>query len=241
METSLHRELKRFYADRDSRFEVTAGPYRIDVVSGERFIEIQHGHLAAIRDKVRRLLEEHPVVVVKPVIVRKEIIRQARRGGPVVGRRKSPKQGRLLDVFHELVHFTRVFPHPRLTLDVPLVDIEEWRYPGHGRRRRWRADDHLVENQRLVRVHEVYRLRTAADLAGLLPGRLPKTFHTGELAEALGLPRWIAQRICYCLRQTGAAREVGKRGNALLYQLAHRRRALCGLTLAEAFPDQAVA
>ena len=40
------------------------------------------------------------------------------------------------DLFDDLVHFTRVFPHRRLTLEVPLVDIEEWRYPGHGRRRR---------------------------------------------------------------------------------------------------------
>ena len=30
------------------------------------------------------------------------------------------------------VHFTRVFPHRRLTLEVVLIEIEEWRYPGHG-------------------------------------------------------------------------------------------------------------
>ena len=46
----------------------------------------------------------------------------------------------MLDLFEELVHFTRVFPHPRLTLEVVLVEIEEWRYPGHGRRRRWRRE-----------------------------------------------------------------------------------------------------
>ena len=44
-------------------------------------------------------------------------------------------RGTFVDLFDELVHFTRVFPHPRLALEVVLVEIEEWRYPGHGRRR----------------------------------------------------------------------------------------------------------
>ncbi len=43
-------------------------------------------------------------------------------------KRLSPKRGTILDLFDDLVHFMRVFPHKRLTLEVPLVDIEEWRY-----------------------------------------------------------------------------------------------------------------
>ena len=115
-------------------------------------------------------------------------------------------------------YFTRVFPHRRLTLDVPLIDIEEWRYPGHGRRRRWRAGDHQVEDQKLVSVREVHRLRTAADLGRLVRRPLPSPFHTGHLAQALGVDRWIAQRIAYCLRKMGSVRQIGKLGNALLYE-----------------------
>ncbi len=44
-------------------------------------------------------------------------------------------------------------------------------------------------------------------------------FHTGQLAEALGAQRWVAQRIAYCLRKMGAANQVGKQGNAWLYEL----------------------
>lgn len=57
METSLHRDLKTVYADQDAQFEVPLGQYRIDVVNGCELVEIQHGALAAIRDKVRELLE----------------------------------------------------------------------------------------------------------------------------------------------------------------------------------------
>jgi len=224
METSLHRDLKSRYANHQACFEVPLGKYRIDVVSGGRLVEIQHGSLSAIRDKIQNLLDSHRVIVVKPIVVRKTLIKQAAKGGEVIGRRKSPKQGHVLDLFDELVHFTRVFPHRRLTLDVPMVEIEEWRYPGHGRRRRWRENDFQVEDQKLVAVGETHRLRTAADLVKLIDCQLPSPFHTGHLAEAMKIDRWIAQRITYCLRKMGAVEQAGKQGNAWLYQFAKRCR-----------------
>lgn len=219
METSLHRQLKEIYADGESQLEAPLEDFRIDVVCGGELVEIQHGSLAAIRDKVAKLLKTHRVLVVKPIVSCKWIVRQDARGGRVLGRRRSPKQGSVLDVFHELVYFTRVFPHANLSLEVPLVEIEEWRYPGHGRRRRWRANDHQVEDQKLLRVHRVHRLRSGNDLLGLLPARLPSPFHTGHIADRCGISRWFAQRIAYCLRKMNLVQEAGKAGNARLYQL----------------------
>ncbi len=224
METSLHRQLKQRYARGRAGTEVRLGKYRIDVVSRGTLVEIQHGSLAAIRDKVADLLTEHRVLVVKPIVARKLLIKQDAKGGNVVSRRKSPKRGRLLDVFDELVYFTRVFPHPRLSLEVVLVDVEEWRYPGHGRRRRRRDRDHQIEDQRLVEVHEVHRFRRAADLLKLIPPRLPSPFHTGHLAELLEIDRPVAQRIAYCLRKIGAFELVGKQGNALMYRCVRGKR-----------------
>ena len=108
---------------------------------------------------------------------------------------------------------------------MPLVDVEEWRYPGHGRRRRWRRNDFQVEDQKLVAVRATYRLQTIADLAELVRCPLPKPFHTGHLAESLQVHRGVAQRIAYCLREMGAVREMGKQGNARLYQFARKKRA----------------
>jgi hypothetical protein len=220
METSLHRQLKALYAGPDARTEQRVAGYRIDAIRESQLIEIQHGGLAAIRTKIATLLDEHQVLVVKPIVVRKQIVRLARRGGKVITSRLSPKQGNVLDLFHELVYFTRVFPHPRLTLQALLVEVEERRYPGHGRRRRWRKDDFLVEDQRLVAVVGVHQFQVATDLHALLPTELPQPFHSGHLASALGVRRWVAQRIVYCLRQTGAAETCGKAGNAVLYQRA---------------------
>lgn len=229
METSLHRDLKALYAKGRSRLEVPLGDYRIDVMTARgRLVEIQHGSLASIRDKIHNLLDNYNVLVVKPIIARKILIKQDSKGGQVVDRRLSPRRGTILDIFDELVYFTRVFPHRRLTLEMPLIEIEEWRYPGHGRRRRRRESDFLVEDQRLLCVSETYRLRNARDLSrlvtgNLISGPLPRPFHSGHLADALHVRRWVAQRIVYCLRKIGSTRQVGKSGNSRLYEFAGRK------------------
>ncbi|HEY3391109.1 MAG TPA: hypothetical protein VGK58_00225 [Lacipirellulaceae bacterium] len=218
METTLHRELKQRYVTEGALVEQRVGRYRIDVVRGKELVEIQLASLSAIRDKIAALVKDHRVLVVKPIIAGKFLVKRRRAGGRIVSRRRSPKRRTLLDLFEELVHFTRVFPHRRLTLEVPLVEIEEWRYPGHGRRR-WRRDnDHQVEDQRLLHVLEVHRFHVAADLCRMLPESLPQPFHTGQMAEGLGVERWIAQRMAYCLRRTGAIQSVGKLRGAWLYE-----------------------
>lgn len=219
METSLHRALKQFYATDGSATEVRLGRYRIDVVRGDELVEIQHGSLAAIRDKIRTLADEHDVRVVKPIIVRKTLVKRARKNGPVVGRRTSPKRGVIVDLFDELIYFRRVFPHPRVVLDAVLVDVEEWRYPGIGRKRWRRPNSFLIEDQKLLEVHEVRSFRTGDDLAALLPTTLPKPFHSGHVAAELEIARSFAQRIVYCLREMAIARQVGKAGNTRLYEL----------------------
>jgi hypothetical protein len=220
MESSLHKQLKDLYADDGASVEHKLGRYRIDVVCDGELIEIQHGSLAAIRDKVADLTTDHRVLVVKPIIVRKRLVKMKSQGGRVVDRRLSPKRGSVLDLFDELVYFTRVFPHPNLTLEVLLVDIEEWRYPGHGRRRYRRKNDHIVEDQKLVKLHEAHRFHTDRDLLKMIPSDLPDPFHTGHLAEAMDIPRTKAQQIAYCLRKTAALEDCGKQVNARLYRRA---------------------
>lgn len=220
METSLHRQLKETFRLPDSDIEVKVGRYRIDVVNDGRLVEIQQSGLSAIRDKVANLLKKrYEVDVIKPLITRKRLIKLNKRAGSVVDARWSPKRGTILDLFDELVYFTRVFPHRNLNLIVPLVEVEETRFPGHGRRRRWRKSDFEVEDRRLVKVERIFSFQTAADLHRLLPTQLSTPFGTAELAAGLQVPRWQAQRIAYVLRKVGGSKQIGKKGNAVLYEL----------------------
>ncbi|PQO36805.1 hypothetical protein C5Y96_06460 [Blastopirellula marina] len=218
METSLHKALKAHYAGKKAETEVRLGRYIIDAVARGQLIEVQWSGLAAIRDKIRELCDNHKVRVVKPIVARKKVVRRDKKGGQIVSARYSPKRCDVYSVFEELVHFTNVFPHENLTLEIPLVEIEEIRYPGHGKRRRKRENDFVVEDQTLTEIVSAHRFRKASDLLKLLPAGLPKQFHTGDVAAGLQRPRWIAQKMVYTLRKTGALGIVGKEGNAILYQ-----------------------
>ena len=221
METTLHRQLKEKFREPGSEIEVKLGRYRIDVVNGQRLMEIQRSGLSSIRDKIGKLLKDgYTVDVVKPLVSRKRLIKLNRKDGKEVDRRWSPLRGTILDLFDELIYFTRVFPHPNLTLITPLIQIEEIRYPGHGKRRRRRAGDFVVGDRMILEMEDAHTFRTVHDLHLLLPSDLPKVFDTQQLANGLGVPRHQAQRIAYVMRKTGAAIETGKQGNSILCRLA---------------------
>ncbi|MCE2793311.1 MAG: hypothetical protein ACK493_14295 [Planctomycetota bacterium] len=219
METTLHRQLKLAFAGPKSKFEQRLGRYRIDVVTGRRLIEIQHSSLAAIWRKCAELLErKHRLDIIKPLVVRKRLVKLTGPGGQIVDQRWSPYRGTIFDIFEELLYFRRVFPHPQLRLIVPLLDVEEIRFPGHGRRRRWRQNDFQVADRSYTTWHGCEVFERAEDLLRLLPPELPPVWDTGLLARQAGVSRGVAQRVAYVLREIGAVCQQGKRGNAWLYQ-----------------------
>lgn len=222
MESSLHRQLKLFYGGHVDDVEVQVDGYRIDAVVRGRLFEIQQASLSALRDKVRDLLERHRVVVVKPLISRKLLIRRDEPGGEIVSTRFSPIRESVFHLFEDLVHFVTVFPHPRLTLEVVLTEQEEHRITRARRRRR--GPDYRVQDRLLTQIVSTTKLKTTADLRRLLPASLPPSFTTGDLASHAQIPRWLAQKMAYCLRKTGAIELLGKQRNALLYGIARKRR-----------------
>ena len=75
-----------------------------------------------------------------------------------------------------------------------------------------------MARRQLIEVVDRQRFSSTDDLWDLAPGELPEVFTTKELAEAMDQPRWLAQKLAYCLREAGAIAIVGKAGNALEYQ-----------------------
>jgi hypothetical protein len=225
MELSLHRQLKALYENDSSETEAWVGEYRIDVIdhTAKRLVEIQSADLAALRSKTRRLLHVgHHVWIVKPLAARKFLVTRDKNGTAVISQRWSPTRETFYHVFLELVHFMTVFPHPRLTVEILLTIQEEQRISRPPRR--WKGKNYRVADRLLMSVEERHELRTIHDLRRLLPEQLPQSFTTEDLAKNAGIPRWLAQKVAYCLRKSEAVQLAGKRGNALLYELPKRRR-----------------
>ena len=177
--------------------------------------EIQTGSFSPLKRKLERLLESHRVVLVHPIAITRHIVKLPERVDEEATRRRSPKKGALVDVVDPLVSIPHLLEHPRFELEAVLIEEEELRrFDPSGVRRRggWR-----VVGRRLVRVLEQHRFSVAADLLALLDTPLPDEFTTRDLADLLGTRRALAQKLAYCLRESGQIEICGKQGNALLY------------------------
>ncbi len=214
METSLHRSLKQYYYTPGAELEAAVDGCRVDVLRGDLIVEVQTCSLSALARRLPKLLENHRVLVVKPITRRKLLVWHKRRGGPESSRRLSPKRGRLIDVFVELVHLARLFQHPNLAIYLVLIDEEEHRVRRAGSRRGCVVCDRCLTAVRFSR-----RLAAATDLLALLPEPLPAEFTTRDIARLLNVTPWFARAVAYTLRHSGAASACGRtRSGHILYR-----------------------
>ena len=216
-EGPLHQALKDLYLTANAEQEVTVGTFVADVRAGDDVIyEIQTGSFAPIRRKLAALVEHHRVVLVHPIAAIRYIVKLPESEDAEATRRRSPKRGSVAGIVRELVSIPHLLGHPNFEVEVVLTEEDEVRVfdPGRVRRRRgWR-----VVSRELTAVVDRYRLRCPEDLFSLVQGPLPDAFTTAELAAAMAEPRWLAQKLAYCLRESGAVEICGKSGNALVYR-----------------------
>ncbi len=213
-ESSLHAALKAWYAQPGDLIEADVDGYVIDLARGDLLIEIQTGNFTALRRKLTGIVEGHRVRVVYPIPVERYIVRIA-NDGEALSRRKSPKRGRIEALFTEMVRMPRLALHPNFSLEVALVREETiWRDDGQGS---WRRKGWSIADRRLLEVVEQIVFDSPADYRRLLPESLVEPFTARDLATAAGLPRALAGKMAYTLREMGQLTPIGKRGRSLLY------------------------
>jgi hypothetical protein len=211
-EKPLHAALKAYYAQPGDRFEVPVDQFHIDLVRGDLLVEFQTAGFGAMRRKLDALLPNHPVRLVHPIAETKWIVKLDRTGTKELYRRKSPKKGCVDDLFEELVSLPTLLANENFSLEVLMIHEEDVRREDRRRRKSWRRHE-----RRLLEVTDRWVFQSPEDLADLLPQNLPEPFTTADLAEQLGRPRWLTQKMAYCLRESEVLSVTGKQGNALLY------------------------
>jgi hypothetical protein len=133
-------------------------------------------------------------------------------------RRKSPKHGRVEQVFKELVYIPGLISSENFTLEVLLIREEEVRRFDRSKARGWRRKGWVTHERRLLEVVDRRIFCSPLDLFGLLPASLAETFTVPELAKISGQPDWLARKMVYCLKALGLVAADGKRGRAILYK-----------------------
>ena len=120
-EHSLHSAIKDWYSLPNDRFEVKIDGFIIDIQRGDLLIEVQTKSFHAIKRKLSSLVENHQVRLVYPIPERKWIIRIT-ESGESVSKRKSPRRGKLVDLFYELVSIPNLIARENFSLEVLMIE-----------------------------------------------------------------------------------------------------------------------
>jgi hypothetical protein len=220
-ESSLHASLKLLVAEPGDRFEVRVAGKVADILkpSGD-IVEIQTQAFGKLRSKLTAFRPEHRVKVVYPIAIERIIFTLDPKTGDVLSRRKSPKRGKIEDIFEELVYYPDILSISGLSLEILLVHLEEVRIKdGRGS---WRRKGVSIHDKRLVDVEERRILKKPADILSLLPPDLPGEFTSADIAGLLGRNRRLGGAVAYVLARSGLSEAVGKQGRLILYRLKKR-------------------
>jgi hypothetical protein len=218
-EYSLHTEIKEWYKVSGDELEVKVEDFIVDIVRDKLLIEIQTGNFSAVKKKLIKLLlnKNNQVRLVYPIAKLKWIVHVS-GSGEFVRRRKSPKKGKLIDIFYELVHTPSLIKDRNFSLEVLLIEEEELRCnDGRGS---WRRRGVSVKDRKLLKVFDRIVFEDSRDFQMFLPKELDDYFTNKVLALKLGISVKLAQKITYCLRKMSAISIADKKGNELLFQVS---------------------
>ena len=216
-EKPLHASLKQWYARPGDQFEVAVDGFVIDIVRDDLLIEIQTGNFSAIKSKLNKLVHSHRVRLIYPIVQEKWIVRLATNKSGAAVRRKSPKKGRLEDLFWELVSVPQLLSNPNFSFEVLMIRQEEVRR--YETKRKWRHKGWVIERRQLLEVLDRRVFGQSADWLWFLPDGLD-SFTTIDLATRMNTRRDLAQKVAYCLREGRMIDLIGRRGRANLYRVA---------------------
>lgn len=215
-EFSLHAEIIQHLAQPGDQLEAKLDGYFIDILRGERIIEVQTRNLGKLVRKTHSLAKSHPVEVIYPIQQHKTITRISAEGEQV-SKRKSPKSGRLVDVFDELVNAPTLITPKNISLKILLIEGEEvWKDDGKGS---WRRKGWSIYERRLTGIRGERVFSSPADLLALLPRALPSPFTNAQLAKLLKIRSRLAGKITYTLRKMELLTIVDRQGKAYLFEV----------------------
>ncbi len=216
-EHSLHSEIKRIYSLPGDVLEAKLDNYIVDILREGLVIEIQTKNFSAIKKKVGALIKAHQVRLVYPISENKWIS-YLNKDNITFNRRKSPRRGKLTDLFRELVRIPDMLGEENFSLEVLFIDEEEIRCnDGKGS---WRRRGASIKERRLIRVNDRILFQNKRDYLKILPNNLNEFFTNKEFAKSIKIPVWTARQITYCLRKSDIIQVTGKKAKELLFQKA---------------------
>ena len=214
-EKSLHGILKYYIEPDPAYHEVKLCGSIADIKRGDTVVEIQTRSLERLCPKLDKFLSVADVRIVYPLPYEKRISLIDKDSGEIISRRKSPKRASAADAIIELRKIKSYLSHPRLSLSLVFLNVDEYRTEGErvrfGKRTTVRAE--RIPNS----IECVMNFDSPEDYLRLLPESLPLEFTVAELAKAVKLKKRWGYDIVSLLLSLGLIELRGKRGRENVY------------------------
>lgn len=238
-ERRIHSVLKDFYCPDMARQEVklteehltgkyieltdaatrrAADRYVADILTEQgEIIEIQTGSLYPLIKKLHFYLcaTELRVTVVHPIIKTNWMRWLDQNTGELTARRRSPKKGSIKDLAREMYWLSPYLAEKRLTLRLPMLEVEETRWlDGWGRGGKRGSTRH--DRFPIALCDEIVLCGPEDYIAAFLPteDRLSHPFTAAEYARATGIGGRTTYSMLHILCDLGALTAGEKRGRA---------------------------
>ena len=216
-EKTLHAVLKQYYEPDKTNHEIKIGSFVADIVTDTGIIEIQTRAFNKLRKKLTEFLEISPVTVVYPIAKTKWLLWIDEQTGEITKKRKSPKQGRIFDVIHELYKIKPLINHVNFRLCIALIDMEEYRYL-NGWSRDKKKGSTRCDRVPVDIAEEVY-INNTFDFIKIIPDGLFRRFTSKDYKNAARISLDTAQTALNILNHIGIVKRVDKQGNLYVYEV----------------------
>ncbi len=214
-EKTVHSVLKNYYSPESINHEIKVGGFVADICNGSDIIEIQTRSFDRLRRKLDIFLSYYPVTIVYPVPHLKWLRWVNPQTGEISAPRKSPKIGTPYAIFPELYKIKSYLKLPNLSLQIVLINLEEYRFLDGWSRDKKKGSTRCdrIPTELVDEIH----IGSLKDYRLLIPDSLTAPFTSKDFKKATGLSLGDAQTALNILHYLGMVERSGKKGNSYLY------------------------
>lgn len=216
-EKTLHAVLKNYIDADEDHQEIPVDNYIADIYHDGTITEIQTAGMGAMRAKLACFLRQYPVRIVYPIPAEKWIIWIDPETGEPVKRNRSPLRGSFFHAFKELYRIRPFLVEENLSLELLLIDLDEYRLLDGWSRDKKRGS-HRYERIPL-RLRDRLVLTCPQDYMQLVPQDLAEPFTSADFAEAVRFRKKGISTVLLLLTEMGVVERVGKKGRYYLYRV----------------------
>lgn len=220
-EKILHKTLKYYISNDDTHHEIkikksNKGILYADVLVDNNIYEIQTRSFNNLRNKLTEFLQDYKVTIVYPLAHKKNLYK-IEPTGEVIGPKKSPKTGKIFDVFKELYKIKSYLPHSNLSIKVLFLEIDEYRCVVE--KKHSRSSGYIREVQipkQIFKEVDLFDKNTYLEL--LSEYNLDEEFTSSSFAKATKIRKNLSTVVLNILTYLNVVERIGKQRNSYVYK-----------------------